>query len=154
MKLWVEMGDRVQWVQVPSHVGLEGNEIANDLAIFGMCHGPSWGVIHGRPTPPPDVGAVTEQEVQFLLVSSFEGSDDESPREFAVDLPDKSSDSSEHSSGSRGSSEASGFTPTQDHSLYVNLMASYSEDTDTAPGTELSDWEGHVRRKCAKLLKN
>ena len=45
--LWVElpdmlshMGDRVQWVQVPSHVGLEGNEIVNDLAISGMCHNP------------------------------------------------------------------------------------------------------------------
>ena len=81
------MGDRVQWVQVPSHVGLEGNEMANDLAISGICHIPLWGMIHVRPTPPPDVGAVKEPEVRSPSVSSFEDSDDKSLEELAVDLP-------------------------------------------------------------------
>ena len=135
-------------------MGLEGNEIANDLAISGMCHSPLWGVVHGRPTPPPDVGAVTVPEVQSPSVSSFEGSDDESPREFAKDLLGRISDSSRHSSGSRGSSKASGLAPTQNHGLYVNLMAGYSEDTNRAPSMEVSDWKGHVRRKCARLLKS
>ena len=74
MRLWVGlldilsyMGDRVQWIQVPSHVGLEGNEIANDLAISGMCHSPLWGVVHGRLIPPPDVGAVTAIPVGVIF---------------------------------------------------------------------------------------
>ena len=40
VRLWVGlldvlsyMGNKVQWVQVPSHVRLEGNEIADDLAV-------------------------------------------------------------------------------------------------------------------------
>ena len=75
-----ERKPRIQWVQVPSHVGQEGNETANDLAISGMCHSPLWGMIHGRPALPSDVGVVTEPEVRSPLVSSFEGSDDESLR--------------------------------------------------------------------------
>ena len=59
VRLWVElldvlsyMGDRVQWVQVPSHVGLEGNEVANDLAIVGMCRSLCGGWYTGdRPQP-------------------------------------------------------------------------------------------------------
>ena len=84
------MGDKVQWVQVPSHLGLEGNEIADDLAIAGMCKSPLWGLVHGRPAPPPVVGAVTEPEVRSPSESSFEGSDDERLREFAVDLAERS----------------------------------------------------------------
>ena len=160
VRLWVElldvlsyMGDRVQWVQVPSHVGLEGNEVANDLAIDGMCRSPLWGVVHGRPAPPPVVGAVTEPEVRSPLESSFEGSDDESLCEFAVDLAERSSDGSWHNSGSKGSSGASDFAPARDHGLYVGLVGGYSEDTEPAPSLEVSDWEGHLRRKCATLLK-
>ena len=95
MALWVElldvpsyMGDTVQWVQVPSHVGLEGSEIATNLAMFGMSQSSSWGVVHGRPTPPPVVGVLTEPEVWSPSVSSSEGRDDELLRQFAVDLAD------------------------------------------------------------------
>ena len=139
------MGHRVQRVEVPSHVGLEGNEIANDLAICGVCHSPLLGVIHGRPTPPPVVGAVKEPQLRSPSVSSFEGSDDESLRAFALDLPNRSSDSLGHNSSSMGSSEASGFAPTRHYDPYANLMVGYSDDTVAAPGTEVSDWEGHVR---------
>ena len=128
MRLWVELldilsykGDRVQLVRAPAHVGLEGNEIANDLASAGMCPKPLWGVVHGRPAPPPAVGAGTEPEVRSPSVSSFNDSDTASLCEFAVDFVERSSDSSGQSSGSRGSSGASDFTPAQDHGLYAGL---------------------------------
>ena len=64
VRLWVElldtlsyMGDRVQWVQVPSHVGLEGNEIANDLAIAGMYQSPLWGGGTRETGPTPGCGS-------------------------------------------------------------------------------------------------
>ena len=84
------IGDILQWVRVPSQAGLEGHEIANDLAISGMCQSPLWGVVHGKPAPPPVVGAVTEPEVRSPSESSFDGNDDESLREFAVDLGERS----------------------------------------------------------------
>ena len=146
VRLWVKlldilsyMGDRVQWVQVPSHPGLEGNEIANDLVIAGMCQSPLWGVVHGRPAGPPVVGAVTKPEVRSTSESSFEGTDDESLREFAVDLAERSSHSSGHNSRSRGSSGASDFAPAQDHGLYAGLVGGYSADTESAPSMEVSD---------------
>ena len=56
--LWVElldilsfMGDRVRWIRAPAHMGLSGNEVANDLAVAGMCQSPLWGVVRDRPAP-------------------------------------------------------------------------------------------------------
>ena len=36
-------------------MGLDGNEIANNLAVAGMCQSPLWGVVSGRAPPPPPV---------------------------------------------------------------------------------------------------
>ena len=35
-----EMGPRAQWLWALSHVGVEGNEVANGLAIEGMRQSP------------------------------------------------------------------------------------------------------------------
>ena len=45
LELVEELGPRLQWLWAPSHVGLEGNEIANGLAAEGMCQSPLWGVV-------------------------------------------------------------------------------------------------------------
>ena len=37
LELIEELGLRLQWLWAPSHVGLEGNEVANGLAVEGMC---------------------------------------------------------------------------------------------------------------------
>ena len=46
LELIEELGPRLQWLWAPSHVGLEGNEVANGLAAEGMCQSPLWGVVH------------------------------------------------------------------------------------------------------------
>ena len=46
LELIEELGPRLQWLWAPSHVGPEGNKIANGLAAEGMCQSPLWGVVH------------------------------------------------------------------------------------------------------------
>ena len=46
LELIEELGPRLQWLWAPSHVGLEGNEVANGLVVEGMCQIPLWGVVH------------------------------------------------------------------------------------------------------------
>ena len=50
--LWVElllssMSAEVLWIRAPSHMGLEGNGIANGLVVVGN-HGPLWELVSGR----------------------------------------------------------------------------------------------------------
>ena len=94
-----------------------------------------------------------EPEVRSPSVSSFDDSDTASLCEFAVDFVEQSLDNSGRSPGSKGSSGASDFAPAQDHGLYAGLVGGYSEDTESAPSMEVSDCEGRVRRKCAKLVE-
>ena len=35
-------GREVRWEQVPAHVNVQGNEVANGLAMEGMCSSPLW----------------------------------------------------------------------------------------------------------------
>ena len=35
-------GRRVRWEHVPAHVNVYGNEVANGLAVEGMCSNPLW----------------------------------------------------------------------------------------------------------------
>ena len=43
-------GREVRWEHVPAHVNVQGNEVANGLAMEGMCSSPLW--ILGSHTPP------------------------------------------------------------------------------------------------------
>ena len=46
LELIEELGLRLQWLWAPSHVGLEGTEVANGLAVEGVCQSPLWAVVH------------------------------------------------------------------------------------------------------------
>ena len=52
------MGDRARWIRAPAHMVFEGYEIANNLAVAGMCQSTLWEVVSGRVVRPPLVGLV------------------------------------------------------------------------------------------------
>ena len=92
MRLWVELlgllsspGNRVRWILAPGHMGLDGNEIANELAVASMCQsllgggGGEWG---DNPPHPPLVGPILGSELESPVHSSCEGSDTISVSDF------------------------------------------------------------------------
>ena len=116
--LWVEllgllypMGDRAPWIRAPAHMGFEGNKIATNLAVAGMCQSPKWEVVSGMVVRPPLVGLVRPPEQGSPSVSSCEG-DMVSLSEFGVKLGGLDSlDEAKGSSGCSGSNAASGYAP-------------------------------------------
>ena len=205
--LWVElldilsyMGDRVQWVQVPSHVGLEGNEIANDRRSLMLRWNP-WilncvlnylssylvdqpqilSATHhhclqnmtptGTGLPAPSLrnmfrnhrnifqnhlnmfqthrNMFRKRRNMFRKRLTIFGNHRNMVRNHRNMFRKRRNIFGNH----RNMFRKRRNIPTQDHGLYATLMTSYSEDTDSAPNTEVSDWEGYVRRKCARLLK-
>ena len=58
LQLMEEIGDWAQWPWAPSHVGLEGNEIANVLAVQGICPNPLWRIVRGKVLRVPREGVV------------------------------------------------------------------------------------------------
>ena len=66
------MGDTIHWIRAPAHMGLEGNEIANNLVLVGMCQSLSWEVVSVRVVCTPLVGPVLALELGSSSVSSHD----------------------------------------------------------------------------------
>ena len=106
-------------------MGLEGNEIANSLAVAlcatALSRGGEW---EGRAPSCRGPGLGTGVGI-VPLVSSGEGSD--TMMEFGFHAAKgESLDEVDTASRASGSSEASRYAARQDHSLYASLVSKYS----------------------------
>ena len=136
----------------PSHIGLEGNEVASGLAVEGMCHSPLWSVVRGKTVRVPRVGVTGGRGAESQTEASSEsGSDVVSVglADFEEELPQTKGHSTDCvSTYSLGLSEP---MPPQDHSLYSDLMHGYLHAAEgvSEPSTEASNGEGYTARNLA-----
>ena len=154
LELIEELGPRLQWLWVPSHVGLDGNKIANGLAAEGMCQSPLWGVVHSGQVHARNCGE-SSGDSTVSRDSSLSDSDRQSSsvgrEDFEVMLGDGVlSDIAR--SGSIGASKLR--DELQSSGLYAGLLSGYedSESTMSGSSTDVSDKEGYRSRKRAERL--
>ena len=153
LELIEELGSRLQWLWAPSHVGLEGNE----LAAEGMCQSPLWGVVHSGRVHVWDCNESNEPNGDSTISwdTSSSGNDGQSSSAGREDFEVMWGDymlSDTASSGSTGASELR--DEVQSSGLYAELLSRYedSEGTECGPSTDVNDKEGYQSRKRARRL--
>ena len=141
----------------PVTCGPEGNEVANGLAVEGMCHSPLWGAVHRRNVRVQCSRLVSEEDI----VSQTGTPLDEGVEVVSVGRVDFEEDSRDGGSGSDGtisdSTDSAGprmGMPHRDHILYADLLQGYNDSDGevSGPSIEVSDDERYMSRKRAQRV--
>ena len=156
LELIEELGPRLHWLWAPSHVGLEGNEVANGLAVEGMYQSPFLGGVHGGQARAQGHNESSgDSTVLWVSLSSGSGRQLSSigREDFGVSLGDEESEDIADS-GSTRTSELREEMMRRNCSLHAKLLSGYEdgEGTTCGPNTNVCDEEGYRSRKRARRL--
>ena len=143
LQLIEDPGDRAKWMWAPSHVGLEGYEVANSLAVEGMCQSPLCSVVPGKTLRFPRVGVTRGRGAESQSKVSFESCSDvvsAGQADFEDGLPEIEGHNTDYmSTRSFGLSKLDGPMPPHDHIVCIPMSCT---------GTRMK-WRGYrspVRR--------